>query len=284
MRSLKKQKVFIAFLMLTVAMLGFGVQKAKAGAAILTISSATVTAGNKILVVFTGTSEDYVSCDFSKYHIDVNDGGFEPLTPDSCTVTTNGVSGDGEVELTFAQTPFADTATAFTGLLGLYLEADAVTDGDANTNAVVAHGASIVIADGQKPTFTASRNLLNRIVLTFSENVDASDTATAAWTVAGATVSSVTDPDGGTSLTIITTGLTSTSSTPEVNYVAQAGTVGDVAPVSNEVANGGAVVAADAVVPVILSAVRNSNTQITVTLSEVAHRGQLQRIMLVDLW
>ncbi len=234
-------------------------------AADITIVSATVTSATTISVTVGNLGGDSVTgVDVTKWHIDRNTGGSSPLDPSSFSITN---APGGVFTLTFAGGSFTDTATAYDASHGLYADASAVTDGGASTNAVVGHAASVAIADGQKPTFTANRTALNTIVLTFSETVDAADTATAAWTVAGATVTGATDPASSTTLTLTTTGLTSTSSTPAVTYVAGSGTVADISAATNEVANSATANAADQVKPTF-TASRTALNTIVLTFSE----------------
>ncbi|MCX6715069.1 MAG: hypothetical protein NTX72_04605 [Candidatus Uhrbacteria bacterium] len=127
-----------------------------------------------------------------------------------------------------------------------------VVDASVATNEV-ANGGAVAAADGVKPTFTANRTALNTIVLTFSETVTSGGVDTDSFTVAGASAVSASVVSGGVTITLTTTGLTSTSSTPAVNYVAATGDVVDASVATNEVANGGAVAAADGVAPTISS-------------------------------
>ncbi len=112
------------------------------------------------------------------------------------------------------------------------------TDGDGN--------AITVNIDYIPPTFTADRTALNTIVLTFNEAVTGS-AISGSFTVAGSGAVTNTAPSGSTTVTLTTSGLTSTSSTPEVNYVAATGDIVDAG--TNEVANGGAISATDSVPP-----------------------------------
>ena len=143
-----------------------------------------------------------------------------------------------------------------------------IEEAGAGTDELATFGPS-ASTDGAKPVFTAARTALNTIVLTFSENVDADSVdETTAWTVAGATVNATTDPGNTNTLTITTTGLTSTSSTPLVTYDADFGTVVDDAVPPNEVADGKNANAADQVAPAFVSARFTSLTQLEMTFSE----------------
>ncbi|DAC72249.1 MAG TPA: hypothetical protein DSN98_06075, partial [Thermoplasmata archaeon] len=103
--------------------------------------------------------------------------------------------------------------------------------GDIKDNSVaqneVANGGAVAATDHVSPTFTAARTALNTVVLTFSETVNEPAAETSAWTVAGATVITVPGVEAGTTMTITTTGLSSTSSTPAVAYVAASGNLLD---------------------------------------------------------
>lgn len=241
-------------------------------AANIAIASSKITSPNTVLVTFVDPSQNISSVDYTKWHIDVGDGGDGPggpLTPASAVVTSAGTPWT--VTLTFSGTPFSDTAKTYSTAEGLYVDASGVTDTNGDTNVVVGHAASTAITDGQSPTFTAERTALNTIVLTFSEAVDAAAAdETSAWTVAGGTVTAVTDPANTTTLTITTTGLTSTSSTPAVAYVAASGTVADVA--TNEVANAATANASDGVPPTF-TAVRTGLNAFVLTFSETVTSG-----------
>lgn len=121
--------------------------------------------------------------------------------------------------------------------------------------------------DGVKPTFTAQRTAENTVTVTFDENVDATvaDELTA-WTVAGATVTAVSDPADSNSLTITTSGLVGTDATPSVSYIAANGTVADM--VGNALEDASKT-AADLVAPALSSAKFTADNQITVIFSEI---------------
>ena len=128
-----------------------------------------------------------------------------------------------------------------------------------NINDVYLSGAgTIQTSDTVPPIFTAERTAENTIVLTFNEPVNAS-ADTNAWTVAGASAVSSSEVVSDTTMTLTTTGLSGTAGTPEVNYVQASGDVNDEAIVPNELADGGAVVAADKIPPTL-----------TITLSDTA--------------
>ncbi|MBI5414590.1 hypothetical protein HZA38_03665, partial [Candidatus Peregrinibacteria bacterium] len=135
-------------------------------AADIAINNAKVNGSNTVLVTFDDPGQNIASVDFSKWHIDVGDGGATPLNPASAAVTSAGTPWT--VTLTFAAGSFSDTATAYGAAVGLYVDASGVTDTNADTNAVVGHAASIAITDGQAPTFTsasATSNTNIRIVM-----------------------------------------------------------------------------------------------------------------------
>ena len=115
----------------------------------IAINNAKITSANTVLVTFDDPGAELTSVTAAKWHIDTTDGGTDPLTPSSAEVTAAGTPWT--VTLTFTGTPFSATDAAYTAALGLYVDADGVTDGT-DTNVVVAHDASKVIADGQVPT------------------------------------------------------------------------------------------------------------------------------------
>ncbi|MCX9026388.1 MAG: hypothetical protein OIN85_09875 [Candidatus Methanoperedens sp.] len=254
----------ILTVLLTLLLLGIAVGPADA-AADITIADARITTSNKVVVTFDENDGELDSINYTKWHIDVGDNGATPLNSTGVVLTK--ATSPGNITLVFAGTPFSDTNKSYNASWGLYVESSGVKDDNGDTNTIIGHAASIAIADGQTPTFIAARTALNTIVLTFSEPVDAADMATAAWTVAGATVISVTDPASSTTLTLTTTGLTNTSSTPSVSYVAASGTVKDVSPAKNEVKDGSTANASDKVPPTFTAARTALNT-IVLTFSE----------------
>ncbi|MDP1689730.1 MAG: Ig-like domain-containing protein, partial [bacterium] len=161
--------------------------------------------------------------------------GFTLTTPDATDTDTPGI-----VRLTVS-TPFGSGDTPHVSYTG------SVKDSP-NLN-TAPNRSDVTPTDGIAPTFTATRTAINTIVLTFSENVTSSGVDTDSFTVVGASAVSAGAVVGNTSITLTTTGLTTTDGTPAVNYVAANGDVVDTA--TNEVADGGAVVAADQVAPTI---------------------------------
>ena len=100
--------------------------------------------------------------------------------------------------------------------------------------------------DGADPIFSAERTDVNTIVLTFSENVNASNNNITTWALSQGSVSSITQPLNETTLTITTSGITGTQATPTVTYQGN-GIVRDEA--DNEVASGQSAIASDGVAP-----------------------------------
>jgi len=144
-------------------------------AANITIANAMIIADNEVLVSFSNLDAGLlVSVDASKWHI--NNYG-SPLTPVSAVA--DGLS-PGSVVLTFNGTPFSDTAKYYLAADGLYVDANGAADnsGPPDTNAVIASGASIAIADGQSPRLESAQYLdqdgngtVETIRTTWSENV-----------------------------------------------------------------------------------------------------------------
>jgi len=179
----------------------------------------------------------------------------------SGTVTNTAPSDSTTVTLTTSGL----TSTSSTPAVNYVAATGDIADAASNE---VANGGAVSAADSVPPTFTADRTALNTIVLQFSEAVDTSTSPdTDSFTVVGASAVSAVD-DGGTTITLTTTGLTSTSSTPAVNYVAASGDVVDASSSgTNEVANGGAVSAADSVPPTF-TADRTGDNTIVLAFSE----------------
>src|SRR3989338_6875588 len=152
----------------------------------ITISSAKINSANTVLVTFANPGQNLDTVDFSKWHIDQNGGGTDPLDPTSAPITASATPWT--VTLTFAGTPWSATNSSTTAALGLYVDASGVTDTNADTSAVVAHGASVAITDGQVPVSvnTVSSSTVNvssngstfNVVLTFGEGMDTAATTT----------------------------------------------------------------------------------------------------------
>ncbi len=131
-----------------------------------------------------------------------------------------------------------------------------------------------ILNDQLAPTFTAATATTTTITLTFNENVTATAIA-GAWTVAGHTVSAASAVTDGTEVTLTLSTTMTTGETPVINYVAATGDTLDSS--GNEVADGGAITPSDGVVPVLSSATRDSDTQITVTLSELGAQATITK-------
>ncbi|MDD5152910.1 MAG: chitobiase/beta-hexosaminidase C-terminal domain-containing protein [Candidatus Pacebacteria bacterium] len=215
-----------------------------------TVTSAKITGPNQITVVY-GEAVTSVASDYT--NLVLTAGGARSV---------DSVSGSGTttIVLTFSGAASAtdDTATMDIGAT--------VLDTSPATNSLTAVTGQAV-TDAQKPTFTADRTALNTIVLTFSENVTGTAIADS-FTVAGASSVTNTAVTGGTAVTLTTVGLTSTSSTPAVGYVAATGDIVDDSAALNEIANGGAIAATDHVRPTF-TADRTALNTIVLTFSEL---------------
>ena len=135
----------------------YSIFKAKAANPDITIDSAVITSSSTVLVTLNSVSvggDDLFAVNRPKWHIDVNDGGVTPLTPSAAVITN--ATGPYTITLTFAGTPFSDTATAFDAAHGLYVDALGVTDAALDTNLPVADAASTPITDGQSPVISAT--------------------------------------------------------------------------------------------------------------------------------
>ena len=223
-------------------------QNAEAASASILIDSAKVISSNAVVVTLANPGNSIAQVDLSKWHIDKGISSLSPVAGGFNNGTVRFVT------LTFAGTPFADTATVFEYGLndshGLFVDAGGVTDNASNTNAVVTSSSAVAVTDGQSPTFTASRTGMNTIVLTFSENVQNDTIDGSGYAVSGATVIS-NSKIGGSATSLTTTGLTSASPAPLVTYTQATGTTRDAS--GNEVTNGFSAVAVstDTVAPTI---------------------------------
>ncbi|MCX6715070.1 MAG: hypothetical protein NTX72_04610, partial [Candidatus Uhrbacteria bacterium] len=183
-------------------------------------------------------------------------------------VSASAVTGGNTITLTTTGL----TSTSSTPAVNYVAATGDVLDASVATNEV-ANGGAVAAADGVAPTFTANRTALNTIVLTFSENVDVTTTDGSGYTVAGATVTANSDPAGiASTITLTTTGLTSTSSTPLVTYATLAGTTVDASPATNEVGDGTSASATDGVAPTF-TANRTALNTIVLTFSETVTSG-----------
>ncbi len=171
MQITKKFSTF--FLLLVLFMFGGFVSKVEA-AANITIESARIINSSTLEVdvgniAAGGDGGGIGSADETKWHIDVGGGGATPLTPTSYSIFN---SATGILRFVFTGTPFSDTAKSYSASEGLYVDAGGVTDGVADTNVVIAHGASVAIADGQAPAFVSAEVTSDtNIQVTFSESV-----------------------------------------------------------------------------------------------------------------
>jgi hypothetical protein len=171
-------------------------------------------------------------------------------TPDTDSFTVAGASSVSAVDNlddTFTLTTVGLTATDGTPEVNYVAASGDITDD--YDNAPV-DGGAVLANDFVAPTFTADRNALNTVVLTFSEAVSAITTPdTDSFTVAGASSVSAVDNLDDT-FTLTTVGLTATDGTPEVNYVDLTGDISDAA-AGFPPADGGAVMATDGVSPTV---------------------------------
>lgn len=165
------KKLSLSLLVTSLVFVGVYSFSLKANAAAdIGVAGGHVRSANTIAVFFNNPGHNLASIDFSKFHIDVNTGGVNPLTPVSAVITTPG--NPWVATLTFAGTPFSDTATAYDASHGLYVDALGVTDTNGDTNEVVGHAASVIVYDDQNPVFvSASATSDTNIAVTFSEDV-----------------------------------------------------------------------------------------------------------------
>lgn len=161
------------FVLLVLFMFGGFVSKVEA-AANITIESARIINSSTLEVDVGnidagGDGGGIGSADETKWHIDVGGGGATPLTPTSYSIFN---SATGILRFVFTGTPFSDTAKSYSASEGLYVDAGGVTDGVADTNVVIAHGASVAIADGQAPAFVSAETTSDTsFQVTFSEDI-----------------------------------------------------------------------------------------------------------------
>ena len=149
---------------------------------------------------------------------------------DESTLTINRYSNDAWSSLTTEVDPVTNTLTAESGGFSTF----------------VISGQSIV-----KPTFTAQRTGLNTIKLIFSEYVDSNTSSGEGYSISSGTITANSDPNGASNImTLTTSGLSDTSSTPTITYHSDAGSTTDVD--GNEVDDGFYTVTSDGVNPTVL--------------------------------
>jgi hypothetical protein len=128
-----------------------------------------------------GTPAVVTGCDATKIHIDVNGGGLSPLTATSCSWD------DAWVFATFSGTPWTDPTVGIAAENGLYLDAGAVTDQDADTNMVGSHESSTALPSIQGPRMSsATRSSNTELVLLFAGLTGATGNCYEGFTVADA--------------------------------------------------------------------------------------------------
>ncbi len=223
------------------------------------VTSAKYISDTELKIYFDRTLDIASTVDETKITITNNAGTAIAVTDNSAVVTGN--------ILTITTASVGSTAFKIDNATqGLDLAVGAVSDSSSfDKNGVFLN---ITVADGQKPTFNAARTALNTIVLSFSEPVTGSAIANS-FTVAGASSVTNTAPTASTTITLTTVGLTATNGTPAVNYVSTTGNIADNAGTPNEIADGGAIAAADKVRPTVTSATLNYDTGVlVVTFSE----------------
>ena len=180
------------------------------GVANIAVASAKVNSSNTVLVTMVDPGNNLASIDYTKWHIDVGDGGDGPggpLTPTSATITSAGTPWT--ITLTFSGPPFSIN-TAFSAAQGLYVDASGVTDTNGDTNIVVGHAASTIITDGQAPTITSvTSNAIDAGVLGIGQTIIF--TATPAVTETGLTISPTTYNGGTLSWNTANSGVTYTA-------------------------------------------------------------------------
>ncbi len=161
-------------------------------AADITVASARITSSNTVLVTMANPGHNLASVDFSKWHIDQATGGSGPLDPASAVVTSPTL---WTVTLTFSGTPFSATDSAYDASHGLYVEASGVTDTNGDTNAVVAHGASTAITDGQVPVISSVTPAASASIRNTSNASDISYTLSEALTSGSITITRTSGTD-----------------------------------------------------------------------------------------
>ena len=129
------------------------------------VSSAKVTGPNEITIVYSETVTHNVG-----YYNNVNVGGNRFLSSFSGDNTDTAV-------MRFAGGAVGTDATG-----SVALTSASIRDGSGNA---LSSGSSQQITDGQAPTFTAKATALDKITVTFSENLTVLDTTAQGWSISG---------------------------------------------------------------------------------------------------
>ena len=244
--SLKATSAFLSLLFFVILAGGMAIDVPNASAGIPTFTAAR-TALNTIELTFNENVTGTAIADSFTVAGATSVTNTAPTASTSVTLTTVGLTAtDG--------TPNVGYVAATGDILSV------------STSQEIADGGAIAAADQVAPTFTAVRTALNTIVLTLSETVTGTAIADS-FTVVGASSVTNTAPTASTSVTLTTVGLTATDGTPNVGYVAATGDIVDNSAATNEIADGGAIAAADQVAPTF-TAVRTALNTIVLTLSE----------------
>ncbi len=168
---MKKINLFLFTLsLIIITVFIFSTSKVQAAEDIV-ITSSEIESSNTILVDIANPGHNLTSVDYTKWHVDVGDGGTASLTPTSAVITSP--TAPWTITLTFSGTPFSDPAKTYSAAEGLYVDAVGVTDSNGDTNIVVAHSSSTAITDGQDPSFTS--------VLTLKQDGSATSSSTNIW-------------------------------------------------------------------------------------------------------
>jgi len=145
--------VLIRSMLLTMLILGMTSGTASA-AADIAINNAKFISPDSVLVTFNNPGQNINDGNASKWHIDINFNGNNPLNATGFSVTNAG--DPWQITLTFEGSNFPSDMSRVASD-GLYVDDGGVNDTNLDTNQVITHDNSIPIGDGQPPTFTAAR-------------------------------------------------------------------------------------------------------------------------------
>jgi hypothetical protein len=140
----KKTNSFKNIIPVLLAMLLLGMAAVPASAAAdIDIDNARITSSNKVVVTFVAHGGTLIFVDQTKWHIDVGDGGINPLNSTSAAITS--VTSPYVITLTFPGIPFSDISKSYSASEGLYVDNIGVAT-VSSTNTIVTHATSIAIA------------------------------------------------------------------------------------------------------------------------------------------
>lgn len=242
-----------------------------------TISAIDLTNPTTITVTFSETVQTAGAGSTSNWTIS---GGNTTLTIDSVSDIS---AGSTTVELTISNYDGGQVQLLYTST-----GSDDITDSSTIANALVTTTAADV-DDNIAPTIVSAVTGdtgvgLNKVTVTFSENVDVTSAAPAGWTVTGTdaggrTVTGITDPADSSDTLVLTLSSSFSAENPDatVTYTSGSADLVDASSANNELATGASPNITDGIIPTLVSAVTGpAADEITFTFSETIASGTVE--------